>query len=435
MIENGIAEPYWLLTQQTTYNLLVLFWYTCIFDIPRYALAFVAAGLISFWHTLCGRESRQRPWREFAAGGKRQKITVIVPGHNEAASLERCIRSLHEQSLKDFEIVIVSDGSSDRTAEIASRMVQLGLADRFFFTDIRCGKSAAMNLADRYATGDIIVNVDCDCSYDRYALEYIVRPLLDDPAVGAVSGDIEVRNGKVSGITGLQALEYLTTISLGKRFEDAFGFVVCASGAFSAFRKTALDSVGGVDVGGGEDFDLTLRLRQRGWKIRFAADALCYTDAPQTLWALVRQRLRWERDAVRIRYRKHLESMNPFSRSFHATDAVHQLDFLFFHVVASLVLPIYVLWLTMQLGVFAVVILISVQLGLAVVDVVIALVAIGATGRYHMLRFFRFVFIYGFFVGFVMRFVRLWAYFEEWFFDASRNDNYVPDRVREARLW
>jgi cellulose synthase/poly-beta-1,6-N-acetylglucosamine synthase-like glycosyltransferase len=428
MIEQYFHDAYWLLSQQTMLGIILLFWYTSIFDIPRYTTSFLTAGL-------AGLKSQSDVSRNLARTSQDLSVTVVVPGHNEEDALERCVRSLHEQTLKGFEIVIASDGSTDRTAEIASRMVRLGLADRYFYTDLRCGKSSAMNLAERFASGDIVIVVDCDCSYDRYALANIVQPFLDDENVGAVSGDIEVRNGDATVVTGLQSIEYLMTISVSKRVEDLFGMVVCASGAFSAFRKSALESVGGVDVGGGEDFDLTVKLRRRGWRVRYASDAICYTDAPTAVWTLIRQRLRWERDSIRIRYRKQVACMNPLSPSFNPVETIHQLDFLFFHVVASVILPFYLIWLFTTLGAKAIVILAAIQVGLLLVELLSFVMAIGVTGRMHMLRFAPLIAINGVFVGYLMRFVRLWAYFEEWFFDTSREDNYVPHRVRHARLW
>lgn len=91
---------------------------------------------------------------------------------------------------------------------------------------------------------------------------------------------------------------------MGKQASANLNQVTCVSGAFGAFRKVDYHAVGGLDAGGGEDLDLTLRLRRTGRKIAFAEDAICYTDVPATTKALIQQRFRWERDAVRLRYRE-----------------------------------------------------------------------------------------------------------------------------------
>ena len=194
------------------------------------------------------------------------RISVIVVGHNEAGAIERCVRALREQSVAGIEIVIVSDGSTDAMAPVVAQLVKRRLVDRSLATDLRGGKSAGMNLALTAATREFIVNVDCDCTFDRFALECICAPF-EDPEIGAASGDILVSNAAQSLTARFQSIEYLLTISVGKRINDALGMVSCVSGAFGAFRATALRQVGGVDVGGGEDLDLTLRLRTAGWRI------------------------------------------------------------------------------------------------------------------------------------------------------------------------
>ena len=210
-----------------------------------------------------------------------------------------------------------------------------GLIDQAHCTLLRAGKSGATNLAELHLTGDILVNVDCDCSFDRNALRHIVQPFAD-PKTGAVSGNLLVRNPTQS---------VMVSISLGKQAAQLFNQVVCVSGGFGAFRRTALQSVGGFDVGGGEDLDVTLRLRNAGWRIQFAADAAGYTDVPVTLMDFTRERLRWERDAVRLRYRKHLAVIGPFSSRFDVLELVHQLEFIVFNLIAAAAFPFYLLWL------------------------------------------------------------------------------------------
>ena len=103
---------------------------------------------------------------------------------------------------------------------------------------------------------------------------------------------------------------------------------MCASGAFSAFRKAALAAVKGLDAGGGEDLDLTLRIRKAGWGIHFAPEAICYTDVPETMGRLLRQRFRWERDSIRLRFRKHRDQVAPLSHPFQRLELLHQLEYL-----------------------------------------------------------------------------------------------------------
>jgi cellulose synthase/poly-beta-1,6-N-acetylglucosamine synthase-like glycosyltransferase len=418
------------LLAQSGQSLLAIFWYTIVFEIPRYALAFVAVALAP---TLA------RFWTRSARGaepprGASARVSVVVVGHSEAESLERCARSLREQSLTGLEIVLVSDGSTDRMAAIATRLVKQGLADLALATDLRGGKSSGVNLGIFASTGDIIVNVDCDCSYDRFAIQNMLNRF-EDPAVGAVCGDLAPRNGDATLIGRLQEIEYLSTVSVGKRIAAAFGQVVCVSGAFGAFRREALDSIGAFDVGGGEDLDLTLRLRAKGWRIEFAEDAVCYTDVPATLWPLIRQRFRWERDATWLRFRKHRRSMNARSRGFRFAEAFHQWEYLAFNVFGAAIFPVYIGWLYATYGAFATVTLIAMQMGLFAIEVLTLAIAAYITGRPAFVRNLPYLLGYSLLATYVMRFVRLWAYLEEWFLAGSRRDNYVPSKVRAVRSW
>lgn len=415
------------LLAQSEISLLVIFWYMLVFEVPRYAGAFLALAIAEIFPQ---HEPASR--RGLAIDGSR--ISVIIVGHNEADSIERCVRSLRDQSVQGMEIVIVSDGSTDDMASRASQLVRKGLANRALSTDLRGGKSAGMNLAIANATGDIIINADCDCSFDRFAIERIVEPFMD-PEIGAASGDIVVRNRKQSLVTRFQAIEYVLTITVGKRISDSLGLVSCVSGAFGAFRLKALQQVGGMDVGGGEDLDLTMRLRAAGWRIAFIHDAICYTDAPATLWAFIRQRLRWERDSVRLRYRKHRPLMGPLSERFQPLETLHQVEYLLFSVVASVMFPLYIVWLFVHYGDFAVVILLAMQIALFGLDIAMLLLAAIIANRHVF--FGNIFYLPGFavFNGYLMRFVRLWAYIEEWTRHASINDNYVPQKVRALRRW
>jgi cellulose synthase/poly-beta-1,6-N-acetylglucosamine synthase-like glycosyltransferase len=418
------------LLAQSGQSLVAMFWYTIVFEIPRYGLAFAAIGIAP----VAARFLRWRTDGCHHASGAPKTISVVIVGHNEADSLELCVRSLREQTLKGFEIVVVSDGSSDRMAAVASRLVKEGIAERAIATDLRGGKSSGINLAVRASTGRFIVNVDCDCSYDRFAIENIMRPF-DDPAVGAVCGDIVPRNGDKSLIARFQEIEYAYTLSAGKQIAASMEQVVCVSGAFGAFRREALESVGGFDVGGGEDLDATLRFRQQRWRVAFAQDAICYTDVPSTLWTLFRQRLRWERDVIWIRYRKHWRLMDPGSGRFKLSEAFHQWDFLAFNVLGAVVFPFYILWLYLTYGAFATPILVAMQTGLCAIDIPMLAITAYVTGRPVFWRNLPYVPGYSIFCSYGMRLIRLCAYVEEWFLSASRWDNYTPLKVRAARKW
>lgn len=416
-----ISDGITYLLSQSGESLFRLFWFVFVFEFPRYMLGFISVAAITGY---IARKSR--------GASPLGTMTVVIAGHNEQDSIERCVRSLHEQSRPPDEIIVVSDGSTDHMPRKLRELQKRRMIKEGHCTQIRSGKSAAVNLALSRATGDFVVNIDCDCTFDRHALRNIVAPM-SDPRVGAVSGNILVRNARDNPITAFQGIEYLITISLGKRAANLTDQVSCVSGAFGAFRRKAWDEVGGLDSGGGEDLDVTLRLRKAGWKMAFAPNALCYTDVPDTLPALVRQRFRWERDAVRLRYRKHRDMLNPFSPRFSWQEVIHEFDFMIFNIGAAIAFPIYTLWLFATYGDLALVVLMGAQAGMMILDGATFALSALVTPRLNTWRLAPYVVGYSFFNGFVMRFVRLGAYLEEWILEASYGDTYVPHKVHRVR--
>ncbi len=409
------------LASQSWQSLIALFWFVILFELPRYTFTFITAGILLPFH------KRPVPPRI------RPRVTTVIAGHNEADSIERCIRSLHEQSVPPNEIIVVSDGSTDAMTHRLRELRKLGLIQIVHSTDLRAGKAAATNLAINSATGDIIINIDCDCTLDRFAFEKICDAF-SDPRIGAVAGNIVVRNPRVSFVTGYQSLEYLVILSLGKRGNNISDTVVCASGAFSAFRKDALVAVKGLDAGGGEDLDLTLRLRKAGWGIHFEPEAICYTDVPETLVALLRQRFRWERDSIRLRFRKHRDQVAPLSPRLQRLELLHQLEYLIFDVGAALAMPFYLLWLFTTYGDTAPSILVAAQLGMFLLDTITLCLAALTMPKALSLRHLLYMPAYSVLNSYFMRFVRLAAYFQEWIFTSSYEDSYVPSKVHRQRF-
>jgi cellulose synthase/poly-beta-1,6-N-acetylglucosamine synthase-like glycosyltransferase len=416
------------LSSQSAEGLILLFWFTLCLEIPRYLCGFAALGLAAA--SAEGQVARAG----YTPLVVQPSVSVIVVGHNEADALERCLLSLREQNMRPSEVVVVSDGSTDGMGALATGMVRRGLAQHALATDLRSGKSAGFNLALRTCRGDIIVVVDCDCSYDRFALENIVAPFAD-ARVGAVSGDLTPRNGHMSLIARLQAIEYLLSISVGRRVASGLNQVSCISGAFGAYRRTAVEDVGGYDVGGGEDLDLTLRLRNARWGVAFAPSATCHTDVPVRLWILVRQRLRWERDALRLRCRKHRRTLMLSGRPGGFAGAVNQCDYLVFELGATLAFPIYLAWLVSFYGALALPVLVAMQFGLLLLDTVGLALSALVVPRSVSLSTLLYLPGYALYAGYVTRTIRLLAFVHEIFLFGSRNDNFVPDKVRSIRKW
>ena len=114
-----------------------------------------------------------------------------------------------------------------------------------------------------------------------------------------------VRNYKESLVTTLQAIEYYDTISIGRIISSHLGIYRVISGAFGAFKKEVMDEIKGWDIGPGLDGDITVKVRKAGYKIKFASEAVCLTNVPNTFRKLIKQRMRWDKSLVRFRMRKH----------------------------------------------------------------------------------------------------------------------------------
>ena len=219
------------------------------------------------------------------------KVSIIVPAYNEEVLLGRTVENLIEADYPDKEIIVVDDGSTDRTYEVAMRYQSHGVKA---VTRPNGGKFAALNHGLCFATGEIVITVDADSLIARAAIKEIVRGFAD-PEVAGVAGNLSVFN-RHNLITRLQALEYIVQIQVIRRAFENFGTLTVASGAFSAFRRDAMAECGNYDPDRLlEDFDLTIKLLKSRRLLQGSREALCYTEAPETIGDVCRQRLSWYR--------------------------------------------------------------------------------------------------------------------------------------------
>jgi cellulose synthase/poly-beta-1,6-N-acetylglucosamine synthase-like glycosyltransferase len=420
-----ILDAWRLLGSLSGWSFVLMFGMVLLTDGPRHILGIQATAAAFIL----------REWRSYGPLAPLPPVSILLAGHNEEDAIEKCVRSLRKQSFNRYEIVCVDDGSTDRTFAIMRRLLNEGMVQSIARLQLRGGKSAALNLAARMAHGDIFIVVDCDCSFEPDAVEALLRPFAEDLSLGAVSGNILVRNWQKSVTTAMQAIEYLISISLGRTFAGVLDQVTCISGAFGAFRREAWTANAGM-ASGGEDFDFTIRLRLAGFKIVFAPDAVCYTDVPESPYNLLRQRSRWERDGFWIRFRKYRRLFNPFAQNLLWREAAHQWDFMLFTALPTLAFPFYVAWLFGTFGVaVATVLLIAVSSTFMWIDLACFLAATLVTGRPIYLRLLPFVPIYGLFQTYVMKPHRFYAYVTEAVASLSLNDNYVPKKVRDLNDW
>lgn len=409
------------LTSLDAVSLILLFWYTTLIEIPRYVIGAILVAAGALWS---GRTD---------AAESDLTVSVLLVGHNEARALRACVTALAEQTIAGepdrMEVIVVDDGSTDGMAEEAVRLRREGLIDQVLRLNQRGGKVAGVNLGLTMCKGAIIVIADVDTTFDRDGLARLLEQFVD-PRVGGVGGDLGVRNADASLLTRHQAIEYAIGISLGRRISDLFGTLSIISGAFGAFRRAAIDSVGGLDVEVGEDADLTMKLRRAGWLIRFAPEARALTNVPETLPVLINQRLRWDRGIVTIWLRKFRGGLDPRQSNFRLSDVAVLADVVLFQVLLAVAFPAYVLWLVYHFGSFAGIILGATLVGYIALDLLafLAAAAVNIRRPVGMLPYLPF---YTLLQVTVMRVVRLVALFQEFVFRSSYRDPYVPARVMQ----
>jgi GT2 family glycosyltransferase len=217
-------------------------------------------------------------------------VSVVVPAFNEAAVIAATVRSLAASDYPSaVEIVVVDDGSSDRTAAVVER---LGLACVRVVRQANTGKAGALNAAIALARHDVIVSVDADTVFEPETLALLVAALAAD-GVGAVAGNTKVAN-RDRRLGRWQHIEYVTCFNLDRRLYDVLGCMATVPGAVGAFRREALEDVGLFSSDTlAEDTDVTIALGRAGWRVVYEARAIAHTEAPSSLRGLWRQRTRW----------------------------------------------------------------------------------------------------------------------------------------------
>ncbi|MGD2122441.1 MAG: glycosyltransferase [Gemmatimonadota bacterium] len=222
-------------------------------------------------------------------------ISIIIPAYNEETVIEGALASLARLDYPQYEVVVVDDGSDDRTLSLASRWEGMhGHAEFRVVTKRNGGKAAALNTGIANSKHPLVFCMDADSRLEPGTLRKAVQQF-DDPSVGAVAGNVKVQNrGKI--ITKLQALEYIEGLNLPRRAQGFIAAVNIVPGPVGLFRREALEEVGGYDTDTfAEDADLTLKLVASGWKVVYEDTAIAWTEAPEKWLDLVQQRYRWTR--------------------------------------------------------------------------------------------------------------------------------------------
>ena len=230
---------------------------------------------------------RRRPRADFA-----EPISVVMAAYNEGRVIAKTLRALLDTEYKgDIEVIVIDDGSRDETAAEIGRAAGVDPRVRLLQQENR-GKARALQRALSAVRHRIVVFVDADTHFQRDTLLRLLEPFADE-RIGAVSGHAKVGNLRTF-VARCQALEYTCGFNLDRRAYNRWNCITVVPGAISAIRKDAIDQAGGLSLQTlAEDTDLTLSLHKHRQRIVYVPGAIAWTEAPESVRTLARQRFRW----------------------------------------------------------------------------------------------------------------------------------------------
>ncbi len=225
----------------------------------------------------------------------RPKVAVLIPAYNEEKVIERTVRAALNSNYPNLRVIVIDDGSKDRTLEVARNAFKVEAASGkvLILGKRNSGKAEALNYGiEHIGDAELFVGIDADTIIAPDAISRLV-PHFINPKVGAIAGNAKVGN-RVNLWTRWQALEYITSQNFERRALDVLGAVSVVPGAIGAWRVSAVREAGGYHIDTvAEDADLTMALLRRGYRVEYEDMALAYTEAPTNANGLMRQRFRW----------------------------------------------------------------------------------------------------------------------------------------------
>jgi len=270
-----------------------------VFLYPLYMSFVWALGGLLFY---LRRERKPYPPLE-----KHPSFSIVVPAHNEAKIVKETITSLQNLDYPDYEVIVVNDGSSDKTGEILDELLkQHSRWLKVIHLAPNSGKAKALNVGILFSAGELILIMDADCFLNKNALTMMAWHFIHFPRVGAVTGNPRILN-RTSLLGKIQVGEYSSIIGLIKRSQRILGKILTVSGVIAAFRKSVFCDCGLFDAETvTEDIDMTWKLQKKFWDVRYEPRALCWILAPETIRGLWRQRVRWAQGGVEV-MKKHFD--------------------------------------------------------------------------------------------------------------------------------
>ena len=324
------------------------------------------------------KHHRQEQFKSILPSDYYVPISIIVPAYNEEITVVDTVRSLLTLEYRAYEIIVVDDGSKDRTSEVLAKAFDMHLVHRPIRRQVDCqreeyvyetraqkvpltlirkkngGKADSLNMGINAANFPYFICMDADSVLQYDSLRRIVQPVLADGNVVAVGGivrisnDVELENGRVKRyrlprniLAFMQVLEYDRSFLASRILFDRFNGSLIISGAFGLFKKSTVIAVGGYDRKTlGEDMELVVKLHEYctsnsiPYSIRYASDAICWTQAPERLRDLCKQRRRWHLGLFQSMYKHRTMFSN---HRFGAVSFVSYLYFLIYELLSPFI--------------------------------------------------------------------------------------------------
>lgn len=234
---------------------------------------------------------------------------VIIPAYNEERVIVRTVASIRNSEPAPHEIIVVDDGSQDRTAEVVLEQFADDPIVKVFKKG-NAGKAHALNYGIARTESPVIVALDADTIFQPDTNRRLVAHLVD-PAIGAVAGNAKVGN-RINLLTRWQALEYITSQNLDRRAFDRLNCVTVVPGAVGAWRRDLVLKAGGFPADTlAEDADLTLAMLRQGTHVVYEERAIAWTEAPDTVSGLLKQRFRWIFGTLQAAWKQRDTLFNP----------------------------------------------------------------------------------------------------------------------------
>jgi cellulose synthase/poly-beta-1,6-N-acetylglucosamine synthase-like glycosyltransferase len=272
-------------------------------------------------------------------------VSVLIAAFNEEKVIAATLRAvLASEYTGELEVVVVDDGSRDKTSAEVEKLVQVDKRVRLVKQNNR-GKAVALQRGLSLVRHELVVFLDADTHLQSDTLRHLIKPMEDEKMV-AVSGHAKVGNLR-SFVARCQALEYTCGFNLDRRAYDRWNCITVVPGAISAIRRSAIARAGGLSLDTlAEDTDLTLTLHRGRGRIAYVPEAIAWTEAPETLRALARQRFRWAYGTLQCLC-KHRDLV--FNRRYRALGWFSLPSVWFFQIILIAITPVVDLFLLASL--------------------------------------------------------------------------------------